>query len=357
MQPNSEQDLSAAIRSAQAIAIMGGGTRGPVSAGAPLSTAALTGVTLYEPAAMTLVARAGTPVSEIDALLAGENQRLAFEPPDMRAVLGRVGVSTIGGVIAANASGPRRVQMGAARDALLGVRFVDGRGEIISNGGRVMKNVTGYDLTKLMAGSFGALGVLTEVSLKVMPIPETQATLFCRLTDPLPAMAAVLATPYDISGASFHDGKMAIRIEGFAPSVEARLDHLRAVLGRFGAVTIAQNGADHWRDIRDVTAFAHHPILARVGIKPSLYSDLIRALPSGMAADSLIDWGGGLIWVAGSDPRLIPALRNFCATHGGHTTWVKGGAGHPVFQPQTYDPLLRKLRAEFDPRGIFNQGV
>lgn len=346
-----EGDIAALVRGTDRLSIIGGGTRGPVNEGAVLSTAGLTGITLYEPAAMTLVARAGTPLAEIDAVLAAEGQRLAFEPPDMRGLLGRVGQSTIGGVIAANASGPRRLLVGAARDATLGARFIDGRGDVIVNGGRVMKNVTGYDLTKLMAGSFGQLGVLTEVSLKVMPIPETAATLICALVDPLPAMAAVLATPFEVSGLAWHRGQMFVRVEGFAPSVAVRIGKLTEILGRFGAVDSVPN--DPWPMIRDVTALAPLPVLARVGIKPSLFKELQAVLAT--ASEVLIDWGGGLIWVAGDDPYLITTLRQFCTKHGGHCTALKGGA--PMFQPQSYVALTDKLRAQFDPRGIFNQGL
>lgn len=346
-----EADIAAAVRGADRLSIKGGGTRGPVCDGDVLSTAGLTGITLYEPAAMTLVARAGTQLAEIDAVLETEGQRLAFEPPDMRAVLGRVGLSTIGGVISANASGPRRVLVGAARDALLGVRFIDGRGDVIVNGGRVMKNVTGYDLTKLMAGSFGRLGILTEVSLKVTPIPETVATLMCMVADPLNAMAAVLATPFEVSGLAWYRGQMFVRVEGFAPSVAVRMDKLTEVLGRFGAVEPAPN--DPWPMIRDVIPLAAHSVLARNGIKPSLFKELQAVLP--MASEVLLDWGGGLIWVAGDDPNLIAICRQFCTTHGGHCTAIKGGAA--MFQPQSYDALTAKLRAQFDPRGIFNQGL
>jgi glycolate oxidase FAD binding subunit len=350
-----EADIAAAVRDADRLTIIGGGTRGPICDGTPLNTAGLTGVTLFEPAAMTLVARSGTTLAEIDAVLAAEGQRLAFEPPDMRAVLGREGQSTIGGVIAANAAGPRRLLVGAARDALLGVRFVDGRGDVISNGGRVMKNVTGYDLTKLMAGSFGQLGVLTEVSLKVMPIPEHTGTLFCILSsplaDPIPAMAAVLATPYEPSGLAWYRGQLSLRVEGFAASVADRMDKLSQILARFGAVE--RGAADPWQKLRDVTALADYSVLARVGIKPSLCNSLRGVLP--MGSEVMIDWGGGLIWVAGNDPSLIPTLRQFCVTHGGHTTVLKGTA--PVFQPQSHDALTARLRAQFDPRGIFNQGL
>src|SRR6056297_2062864 len=180
MTPSTEADLAAIIRDADGpLRIEGGGTRpvGGASNGARLSTAAVTGVALYEPGALTLVARAGTPGAEIEAVLAAEGQRLAFEPMDHRGLLGTEGTPTIGGVVAANGSGPRRIQAGACRDFLLGVRYVDGQGRVIRNGGRVMKNVTGYDLVRLMAGSYGTLGVLTEVALKVLPTARSTGVL------------------------------------------------------------------------------------------------------------------------------------------------------------------------------------
>ena len=192
----SEADVATFVAGAKGpLAIHGGGTRsvGRPVVGDVLDVSGLSGVTLYEPGALTIVAQAGTPLSEIEATLAAENQRLAFEPYDLTAMLGTDGASTIGGVIATNASGPRRIQAGAARDFALGVRFVDGMGNIVKNGGRVMKNVTGYDLVKLMSGSWGTLGVLTEVSLKVLPAVEAVTTLVIKDIDAPQAVAAMSA--------------------------------------------------------------------------------------------------------------------------------------------------------------------
>ena len=179
MRPESEAELAEAIRGANGpLRIMGGGTRGIGSVvGEALETAGLSRISLYEPGALTLVAGAGTPLAEVETALAAEGQRLPFEVPDLRGVLGRQGASTLGGIVAANASGPRRVQAGACRDSLLGVRFVDGTGMIVKNGGRVMKNVTGLDLVKLTCGAWGTLGVLSEAIFKVLPKPERAATL------------------------------------------------------------------------------------------------------------------------------------------------------------------------------------
>ncbi|MEL7414796.1 MAG: FAD-binding protein, partial [Pseudomonadota bacterium] len=213
LSPTTEDALSAAIADARAastpLEIVGGGTRlglgKPVQASDQLSTRGLSGITLYEPGALTLVAQAGTPLAEIEEALARENQRLAFEPMDHRALLGSEGEPTIGGVVAANVSGPRRVQAGACRDSLIGVRFVDGRGTVLKNGGRVMKNVTGYDLVKLMAGSYGTLGILTEVSFKVLPAPEARQVLLFDGLDVAQAVACMteaMGSPYDLSGAA-----------------------------------------------------------------------------------------------------------------------------------------------------------
>ncbi|MFZ9199956.1 MAG: FAD-binding protein, partial [Paracoccaceae bacterium] len=211
MRPDNEAELSEMIRGAgRALLVRGGSTRAlGMGAGEVLETSGLAGVTLYEPGALTLVVRAGTGLAEVQALLAGERQRLSFEVPDLRAILGREGNSTIGGVVAANASGPRRVQSGACRDTLLGVRFVDGSGVVVKNGGRVMKNVTGYDLVKLMAGSRGRLGVLTEVSLRVQAMPEVEVTLVgARAAGAgLAALRGALQSPFDVSGAAFDRGR------------------------------------------------------------------------------------------------------------------------------------------------------
>jgi len=363
MRPADETELAEAVRGATGpLALRGGGTRGIACvAGEVLETGGIAGIRLYEPGALTLVAAAGTPLAEVEAALAGERQRLAFEVPDLRALLGREGASTLGGVAAANAAGPRRVQAGACRDAMLGVRFVDGLGAVVKNGGRVMKNVTGYDLVKLMAGSHGALGVLTEVSLKVQALPEAEATLVADgLADAegLAVLRRALGSPYDVSGAARAEGRSAIRVEGMAGSVAYRTRQLRALIGGDTLVIEGEESAALWRGIRDVTPFA-----GRAGAvwRISCVPDEALAVPGALAAagvahDCLWDWGGGLLWL------LCPeghgdAIR--AALHGrGHATRLRGQEDSPAFPPQdrAIAALQAGLKARFDPRDLFNRG-
>ena len=358
-----ETELADAVRGANGpLRIVGGGTRsiGHIGPAEMLETSGLSGVTLYEPGALTLVAGAGTPFAQVEALLASEGQRLPFEVPDMRGLLGGSGISTLGGVVAANASGPRRVQVGACRDSLIGVRFVDGAGTVIKNGGRVMKNVTGYDLVKLIAGSHGTLGVLTEVSFKLLPVPEAALTLILTGLDDaraVAAMSAALASPFEVSGAAhWPGGGTFLRIEGFAASVAYRAGQLSALLADFGPIIREEDTATRWANIRDVTPFHGKPgDVWRVSVKPS-DAPLIAARAG---ADGLAyDWGGGLIWALmapGSDLRA--RLGMFL----GHATRVRGGMadGIAAFQPEppALSALAKALCAKFDPRGILNPGL
>jgi len=368
LKPASETELSEMISGAQGpLRILGGGTRGIGRRveGEALSVAGLKGVELYEPGALTIVAKAGTSLAEIEAALKAENQRLPFEPMDHRALQGTGGEPTIGGVVAANISGPRRIQAGACRDSLIGVRFVDGSGTVLKNGGRVMKNVTGYDLVKLMAGSFGTLGVLTEVSFKVLPDIEAQASVVLPKLGPhqaVEAMSMALGSPFEVSGAAHlpADERTVLRVEGFAASVAYRAERLAEVLRPFGAAEIvsdAEQVTSDWRAIRDVQGFTGRSgDVWRVSVKPSDGPE-IAARAGG---EALFDWGGGLIWVLveqGTD------LRDRLGAFAGHATLIRASedtrARLPVFQP---DPaplatLTAGLRAQFDPRGILNPGL
>ncbi len=377
MTPESEEQLAEVLAGANGpLRVIGGGTRdvGRPVTGEVLSAAGLRGVELYEPGALTLVVRAGTPLAEVDAVLAAENQRLAFEPMDHRALLGTEGTPTIGGVVAANVSGPRRVQAGACRDFLLGVRFVDGAGRVLKSGGRVMKNVTGYDLVKLMAGSWGTLGVLSEVSFKVQAIPEAEATLMSRGRDARAGVAALsraLGSPHDVSGAAHaqagvldDDAVTVLRIEGMAESVRYRA-------GRLGGdgwdLLEGASSADLWRRIRDVAPFAgREGAVWRVSVKPTDGPALLAALESaGLDHVALLDWGGGLVWLLVEDAGDAGAgtIRAQMAALGGHARLERASAETrarlAVFQPQPA-PLAAieaGIRARFDPRGILNPGL
>lgn len=371
MRPETEADLAEMVSAAKGpFCIRGGGTRGVSLPGEVLDVTGISGIELYEPGALTLVVRAGTPLTEVEQALAAENQRLAFEPMDHRGLLGTAGEPTIGGVVAANVSGPRRIQVGAARDFLLGVRYVDGRGQVIRNGGRVMKNVTGYDLVKLMAGSWGTLGVLSEVALKVLPRTEVTGVVLIEGLDDgraVEAMSMALGSPFEVTGAAHApvgvDGAPVtmIRIEGFEASVDYRAGRLKELLAGFGDIAVETDPARSaalWRWVRDVEAF--HGLAGdvwRLSVKPSDGPGIAARL----GADGLLyDWGGGLIWARvpeGTD------LRARLGAFDGHATLVRASAETKarlgMFQPEPA-PLAAisdGLRKKFDPRGIFNPGL
>jgi glycolate oxidase FAD binding subunit len=312
-EPASEEGIASVVRSAAAervtLSIVGGGTRSgignPVRADRTLSTRRLAGIVTYNPAEMTMSALAGTPLAEIEAALDAKGQMLSFEPMDHRPVFDTSGEPTIGGVFAANVSGPRRYVAGAARDSLLGVRFINGRGETIKAGGRVMKNVTGLDLVKLMAGSYGTLGILTEVTFKVLPLPPTAATIIVSgLNDAeaAAAMAEAMAQPVEVSGAAhlpesvgrrFISGALpegaatALRLEGSAASVALRSEKLAAALARFGR-SRSNEGALGRDPRREALCRRHHAAsLARLGCALCRASARCRA--------SVADRGGCLL--------------------------------------------------------------
>ncbi len=366
LNPTTEEELAEVIASAnKPLSIRGGGTRGTLTDGIPLTTSAMSGITLYEPGALTIVAKAGTPVSEIETALAAENQMLAFEPMDYRALLATDGEPTIGGVVASNSSGPRRVQAGACRDFLLGVRFVDGTGSIVKNGGRVMKNVTGYDLARLMCGARGTLGVLTEVSLKVLPKPEYVVTLVYEGVDHA-ATAQILSdamkSPFDVSGAAWVPAGVAgekpaalIRLEGFEASVKYRATSLVETLGSARQETDPTINAGLWRAVRDVTPFANREgDVWSLSIKSTDFQHFAGVNPQD---DKLVDWACGRVWMLmspGSDVRA-----NMDGIDG-HATLVRGGNGSlPRFHPEAPPLALmaEALRQKYDPKGILNPGL
>lgn len=380
LSPASEAELSEAVAAASGpLRVVGGGTRsiGAPGTGEVLSLSAISGIELYEPGALTLVAKAGTPLAEVEDALAKEGQMLPFEPADMRALLGRDGVPTIGGVVAANAAGPRRMLAGACRDALIGVRFVDGAGTVLKNGGRVMKNVTGYDLVKLMAGSWGTLGVLSEVAFKVLPRLDG-ATLLVRGAkgaDALEAMVRGVTSPFEVSGAAVVPGEGTyLRIEGLETSVAYRIGKLTDLLRDLGEIEVtsdANASAAIWTRFRDVTDYADTPgAIWRVSMKPTDMVDrFLPAIAEIGAFDHRLDWAGGLAWLRleGDDSAIVAAHHAVqgavTENGGGHATLFRAAEAVlrrvDVFQPEApgVAALSNGLRAKFDPRGILNPGL
>ena len=362
------------------LAICGAGTRAglgrPMQTAASLSTGEMRGVTLYEPTELVVSAKAGTPLSEIETLLAENGQRLSFEPIDHRGIFGSSGEPTIGAVAAANLSGPRRIQSGAARDSLIGVRAITGRGEVVKSGGRVMKNVTGYDLVKFLAGSFGTLAVLSEVTFKVLPTPETEATLVVAGLDDRQAVAALssaLGSPFSVTGAAHIPGagdgsRTCIRLEGFSDSVADRSWRLRNQPGAFAGAAVLDEAQSValWQAIRDLDALAAPagaPVW-RVSVKPGDGPAVADAVRKSFDARVLYDWGGGLVWIAGGEGTDAGAavVRAAVAAVGGHAMLVRAPDDVrnvvEVFQPLPVPlmDLTRKLKATFDPAGILSPG-
>lgn len=356
-----------------------------------LDLTAISGITLYEPDELVLSAKAGTPLSEIEQALAEKNQMLAFEPPRYGALLNGSSENggTIGGLVATNLAGPRRIQAGAARDHFLGFKAVSGRGEAFKAGGRVVKNVTGYDLCKLLCGSWGTLAAMHEVTLKVLPKPEKSRTVLVRrveLQDASRAMATALNSPNEVSAACWLPEKavamssvdyvrrsgtslVAIRVEGPGPSVSYRCDALRRLLEGFGEIEElhSRNSDLFWREIRDVAPFANpddNRIIWKISTAPSEGPAMFRELESLKDADAFLDWGGGLVWLAMDAPKTGSEglIRDAVNKIGGHATLIRGSdelrQSAPVFQPQTSSlaELNKRLKASFDPHGILNPG-
>ncbi|SME91447.1 glycolate oxidase FAD binding subunit [Tistlia consotensis] len=365
----------------------------PLQCERDLDLSGLSGITLYEPGELVLSAKAGTALSEIRAALEDARQELAFEPPDLAPFFGRpAGAGTLGGTIAANLSGPRRINAGAARDHFLGFQAVSGRGERFKSGGRVMKNVTGYDLPKLLAGSFGTLAVMTDVTVKVLPAPEKQRTVLLFGLDDAAAVAALsaaLGSPHEVSGAAHLPAAVAagssvdfvagagtavtaIRLEGHGPSVEARCAALREALAAGGPAAAAQEELHSqrsrtlWREIAELAPFVVRPELAvwRISVAPSEGPKVAATLADLPEMLHYFDWGGGLLWLgtaAGGTAEEV-RVRGAVATVGGHATLLRAPArvrlAVPVFQPldAARAALSRRVKEGFDPRRILNPG-
>lgn len=367
--PTTEAELAEFLSNAsEPLRIIGGGTRqdlgNSVQAKKNISTSKLTGITLLEPAALTLVVRSGTPLKDIQKALNEVNQQLPFEPMDHSDLLGSVGDSTIGGVVACNISGSRRIQTGACRDSLIGVRFVDGMGTIIKNGGRVMKNVTGYDLVKLMAGSYGTLGIMTELSFKLLPKPEATSSIILHgLNDEhgVSALCKALGSPNDINGAAHLKNETLLRIEGFSGSVAYRTEALKKLFTGYeiSVETNIDKNKKIWNSIGNVSIFSKTKTsIWRISVKPTSGPKIIETLSkSGIKAEAQYDWGGGLIYLSVPDNINI---RDYLSNIQGHVTLIRGnggGAGVMPVQNKVVKEIEEGLREKFDPRKILNAGI
>lgn len=394
VKPRDAKEVEEAVRWAlgndKALEVAGAGSKRligrPSQTDLTLDLVGLSGVTLYEPEELVLSAKAGTPLAEIEALLEKNNQQLAFEPMDYGPLLGgTAGQGTIGGTIAANLSGPRRIKAGAARDHFLGVTAVTGRAETIKSGGRVVKNVTGYDMCKVLAGSWGTLAAMTDVTIKVLPKAETEVTLIVEGLDDAracAAMATAMGSACDVSGAahlpdhvaSYFDGlpkpeaATALRLEGFAPSVKHRKEALAALMKPFGPVALLdeKNSRALWLSVRQVKPFSGEAARARplwrISTAPSRGYEIAAAITP--AAQMFYDWAGGLLFVAMpfADEPDARSIRAAVAGVGGHATLVRAPAAVraavDVFEPQEADlrALSKRVKEGFDPKGVLNPG-
>ena len=343
----------------------------PMQANQLLDLSGLSGIVDYAPEELVVTLRAGTPMREVEALLAQRNQMLAFEPPDLGPLLGRApGEGTLVGAVMGNFAGPRRLSAGAARDHLLGFSGVNGRGEAFKSGGKVMKNVTGYDLSKLLAGSWGTLAVLDEVSVKVLPAPDQTRTLLLLGLDDKAAvkvMCAAMGSPHEVSGAAHLPGRTALRLEGVAPSVEARMKGLRELLGGTQDELGTLESRTFWREVRDVKplAAAADATVWKISCPPTEGPAIVaRVRAQRPAAEAYYDWSGGLIWLAlpasaDADHLLV---RGAIGATGGHATLIRASEGVraavPVFHPQSpaLIALAQRVKESFDPKGLFNPG-
>jgi glycolate oxidase FAD binding subunit len=375
--PESEDEIVRIVQeraeASAPIEVLGNGTKRPyghqVEAEDELSTKDLTGVLVYEPSELVISARAGTRVQEIETVLAAENQFLAFEPPDFGLFYGgEAGRGTLGGRIATNLSGPRRMTYGAARDHILGFRAVNGRGELFQSGGRVVKNVTGFDLSKLMTGSLGTLGVLTEVTLKVLPAPRRAMTLILKnLTIEAAADFANLLrrAATTISGLVYHAGQLGIRIEGTEVSVPEQMKSVAHTLDRDVHISEMEDAQSKsfWKKIANAEMFgeSEDPIW-RISLPPAQIVQAFAALPAASKSSVVIDFGCGQIWLASGDEDISTELRKEVGGLGGNATLMRGSEDLrrrvPVFTPMP-GPLAQvteNVRASFDPLRILNPG-
>ena len=392
-----EQVVRAAIASEQPLEIIGHGSKRligqPMATNALLDLSALNAVTAYEPSELIITVQAGAPLADVLSLIDSKNQQFAFEPVDTALLLGAADKGTIGGMIGAGLAGPRRIQAGGGRDHLLGAHAVSGFGDSFKAGGKVVKNVTGYDLCKLLAGSWGTLAVMTEVTLKVMPRPESERTLVLRGLDDATAnraMTAALGSPFDVSGAAHipnsvfrnsgggvgdlgspREAVTLLRLEGIAASAVHRAAALAKVLSPFGTAEILEDAVSVavWSSVRDVAPFAARGALGawpvwRIICPPASGGALGEALARDTGGDVIYDWGGGLIWAA-LPPRpdaQAALVRQRVGEAFGHATLIRAPEqvrrNVDVFHPQPggLADLSERVRMSFDPKNILNRG-
>lgn len=394
--PGSERELqrliAEAARAEMPVEIVGAGTKRaigrPVNSGLVISTASLAGVTLYEPTELVMGAKSGTPLAEIEQCLSDKGQMLAFEPIDLGPVLGGpANGSTIGAAFATNFSGSRRVMAGGARDHLLGIEAITGAGQSFRGGGRVMKNVTGYDLCRAVCGSWGTLAVMTNVTFKVLPKPERTGTLVLLGLDDtsaVEALCAALGTPFEVTAAVHLQEPLAarlghadlaatgkavtaVRIENFASSVRYRLDRLKEALRAFGEIHELDDAASlaFWSELRQLSPLQGSTApLWRLSTAPRSGPAVVAAITRYMECRAFYDWSGGLVWAEVLDTADAGAadIRRVIASHGGHATLIRAApavrASIDVFQPLEPDlaAITRGIKAVFDPKDILNRG-
>lgn len=384
-----------ALSEEEPLAVQGGGSKSgfgrAVNTRRVLGLSGLSGIRYYEPSELVLTAGAGTPLADIEDLLEENDQMLAFEPVALDRVYGSAkarGRGTVGGLVASNLAGPRRIKAGAVRDHLLGFEAVSGRGEVFKSGGKVMKNVTGFDLSKLMSGSFGTLAVMTEVTLKVLPRPEkTRTVLVYGLDDAAAcrAMSEALGSPHEVSSAAHLPAGVAarsevgrvrdpgravtaLRIEGPEPSVLARTEAVRGMMERLGDVEElhATNSRQFWWEVAELSPFAtgDESPLWRISVAPTAGPDLARRILDETGGEALFDWGGGLVTLSipENPARAGRTVRRTVAEVGGHATLIRASetvrATLDVFQPQApgIEALSKRVKQAFDPEGILNPG-
>lgn len=375
--PENEAELCGIVASAArdgiALSIEGNGTKSklgrPMETQAHISLARFSGITMYEPEELVFSARAGTPLRHVEETLAANNQRLAFEPGNWPTLWSGTNDQTIGGVVAANVAGPRRFHAGAPRDHVIGVKGVNGRGETFNAGGRVVKNVTGFDLPKLISGSFGTLCAMTEITLRALPIADDEVTLVYEGRDDADALALlrrVAQSPVEASGLAHRPqraGTLAqsyIRLEGLSDGIPDRMRMIARFAGNPAHVWQRDQSRAHWRTLADVADMAGRDApLWRLSLPPTAAHDaIVKLAPVRWFAD----WAGGLLWVETGESTTIQAMHEIAHKLGGHATLMRAPEetrlSSPVFAPRDDATLalVKRIKAAFDPARIFNPG-